>query len=138
MENTVFSHSMLAKISEHYQAHLERISDYLLVGPGVWWKEMSGGIMFLDGSSEQDYREAGPTLQHFKSFSCSDNGDLQSISYTQHESDSRDGGDKLCKATPIDKSNVTSLSPVCPRELPVNGMAGVCTGFLPGSLMLVP
>ena len=36
MKNTVFPQSMLNKVSEHYQAHLEQISDYLLCGPGVY------------------------------------------------------------------------------------------------------
>ena len=72
MENTVFPYSMVSKISEHYQAHLERIGDYLLLGPGVWWRETPQGIMFLDGANEQEYRDGGPALQHFRSRSCSD------------------------------------------------------------------
>ena len=47
MKNTVFPHHMLEKFSEHYQAHLERISDYILLGPGVWWSELPEGMMVL-------------------------------------------------------------------------------------------
>lgn len=72
MENTVFPHSMLEKVSEHYQAHLERISDFLLRGPGVWWKETPRGIIFFDGSDEKEYQDDGPTLQHFRSVSSAD------------------------------------------------------------------
>ena len=72
MENTVFSDSILQKISEHYQAHLERISDYLIPGPGVWWKRVPRGIMFLDGSNEDDFKDPGPVLHHFKSMSLND------------------------------------------------------------------
>lgn len=71
MENTIFPKSMLQNAAQHYQAHLEQISDYLIHGPGVWWKETPEGIMFLDGSNESDYQDAGPTLQHFRSTSLS-------------------------------------------------------------------
>ena len=72
MKNTIFPESMLKNVSEHYQAHLERISDYVLPGPGIWWKKVPEGIMFLDGSSEEDYKCNGPTLQHFRSTSIDD------------------------------------------------------------------
>ena len=37
-----------------YQAHLERISDFLLVGEGVWWhrEEDTGDFVFHDGDGE--------------------------------------------------------------------------------------
>lgn len=72
MANTIISNSMMLKASVHYQAHLERISDYLVLGPGVWWKKVSEGIMFLDGTSEEDFRDVGPPLQHFRSNSLTD------------------------------------------------------------------
>lgn len=67
MENTVMEIA-----SEHYQSHFERITDYLLCGPGIWWEETPQGILFLDGSSEKEYQDSGPTLQHFSSLSSSD------------------------------------------------------------------
>ena len=72
MENTIISHSVMCEGSVHYQAHLERISDYLVLGPGVWWKKVSQGVMFLDGTSEEDFRDVGPSLQHFRSTSLTD------------------------------------------------------------------
>lgn len=69
MQNTIFPHSMMQNVSGHYQAHLERIGDYLVPGPGVWWKKVDHGIMFLDGSNEDDFKDAGPVLHHFKSMS---------------------------------------------------------------------
>lgn len=65
---------MLEKVSEHYQAHVHlehiiMISDYLLRGPGIWWKQTPQGIVFLDGSDEKEYQDNGPTLQHFRSMS---------------------------------------------------------------------
>ena len=69
--NTIFPKSMLQNAAQHYQAHLEQISDYLIHGPDVWWKETPEGIMFLDGSNESDYQDVGPALQHFRSVSLS-------------------------------------------------------------------
>lgn len=60
MRNTVFPKSMLDRIPQHYQAHLERISDFLIHGPGVWWKATADGIMFFDGTGEEDFRDEGP------------------------------------------------------------------------------
>jgi hypothetical protein len=68
MKNTVFPQSLLENSAQHYQAHLERIGDYLLHGPGVWWKKVAGGIMFLEELSRQE----GPTLQYFRSTSLTD------------------------------------------------------------------
>lgn len=70
MRNTVIPKSMLD--THHYQAHLERINDFLIHGPGVWWCETSEGIMFLDGSDEKDYRDEGPALQTFSSLMSTD------------------------------------------------------------------
>ena len=60
------------KHSSHYQAHLERISDYLLPGPDVWWKKTSQGIEFLDGPDENNYQDCGPSPHHFRSSSTTD------------------------------------------------------------------
>ena len=50
-----------------WQAHLERISDYLVHGPGVWWKYHSDSIEFIDGPDEDDSKSQGPPLHHFRS-----------------------------------------------------------------------
>ena len=57
--------------SEMYQAHLERISDYLLPGEGVWWHrdEESCSIVFHDSVDEDDWRDEGPAMCHFRSSS---------------------------------------------------------------------
>ena len=70
MRNTIIPKSLLD--TQHYQAHLERISDFLIHGPGVWWKETPDAIMFLDGTDQPDYRDEGPTLQSFRSVSSMD------------------------------------------------------------------
>ena len=58
--------------SASYQAHIERISDYLICGPGVWWKTTDDGVEFFDGDSEEDYKTVGPSLHHFHSVSLED------------------------------------------------------------------
>lgn len=72
MQNTVIPTSILTGASSHYQAHLERISDYVAKGPGVWWKHTTKGIEFLDGDSEVDHKTEGPNLMHFRSVSMAD------------------------------------------------------------------
>lgn len=66
-KNTEIYGSLLK--SEFYQAHLERIADYLIVGEGVWWhKDLeNNSIVFHDCDSEPDWRAEGPALQHFRS-----------------------------------------------------------------------
>lgn len=69
MKNTVIPTSIMNNLSSQYQAHLERISDYLICGPGQWWRRTSQGIEFFDGSDERESRDCGPELQHFSSSS---------------------------------------------------------------------
>lgn len=57
-----------------FQSHLERISDFLLPGQGVWWLKTTSGIEFYDGpNKEEDYKTPGPEL-HFRNTMM---GDLQ-------------------------------------------------------------
>ena len=42
-------------------------SDFLLCGPGIWWKDDGDSIEFFDGPVEVDFKEQGPSLQHFRS-----------------------------------------------------------------------
>ena len=57
--------------NEIYQAHLERISDFLLCGRGVWWHadEESQEIIFHDSKEQPEFREEGPPIHHFRSSS---------------------------------------------------------------------
>ena len=63
--NTKFTKAYTSKHSLQFQSHLERISDYLLPGPEVWWRESATHIEFLDGEDEPDYRDVGPPMKHF-------------------------------------------------------------------------
>ena len=56
--------------SSSWQAHLERISHYLVFG-GLWWQrnEDANSFMFHDSDSDPDYHVEGPPLNHFRSTS---------------------------------------------------------------------
>ena len=67
-QNSVFSEDEINCFS--YQAHLERIADFLMPGEGVWWhfdKDMRC-IIFHDGADQQSSRLQGPPLHHFRSW----------------------------------------------------------------------
>ena len=68
--NTIIPKEMLVNHPSSWQAHLERISDYLLAGKGVWWNESDNGdINFFDAKGNVESSEAGPLLHHFRSSS---------------------------------------------------------------------
>ena len=47
-ENKYFSWEWIKQNRVHYQAHLERVSDYLQHQRGVWWDYPGAGIEFMD------------------------------------------------------------------------------------------
>lgn len=52
------------------QAHLERISDFLLPGEDVWWhKDQDQNLVFHDGPDDPTYNKKGPSLSHFRNSS---------------------------------------------------------------------
>ncbi len=68
LPNTVIPREILANHPSSWQAHLERISDFLLVGKGFWWDESDNGdIHFIDATGNPESLERGPLLHHFKS-----------------------------------------------------------------------
>ena len=68
LPNTVIPKAMLVKHPSSWQAHLERISDFLLVGKGFWWDESENGdIHFMDAKGNPESMEKGPLLHHFRS-----------------------------------------------------------------------
>ena len=46
---------------------MERISDYLLCGEGVWWHRESDVIVFYDGDESPKFNGKGPSLKNFES-----------------------------------------------------------------------
>jgi hypothetical protein len=68
--NTVIPKDMLVNHPSSWQAHLERISDFILLGKGVWWDECENGdILFFDAKGSPESLEKGPFLHHFRSSS---------------------------------------------------------------------
>ena len=53
------------------QAHIERISDYLLCGEGIWWHHNPkyNDIIFHDGKDEPDEHIEGPRMTDFTEYS---------------------------------------------------------------------
>ena len=47
-QNTVIPLDWLHNAAVFYQAHLERIGDYLCQGPGRWWKFVKSGVEYFD------------------------------------------------------------------------------------------
>ena len=73
-ENSIIPHRILLKYPYAYQAHLERISDFLLCGEGAWWRHTVTGIVFFYvNTPDEDPRgaETLPPLHHFRSHTLS-------------------------------------------------------------------
>ena len=68
-----FTDEFVRKNQTLWQAHLERLGDYLLLGQGVWWEKTPNGYKFFDVT--EDGMPAillGPPLHHFRSTSLSE------------------------------------------------------------------
>ena len=70
--NTIISHHIITKHPRDYQAHLERISDFLLCGEGCWWRHDIRGVEFFDSPKEPEVKPEGPALHHFRSTTLKD------------------------------------------------------------------
>ena len=65
-QNTIIPHRVILKYPYAYQAHLEKIADFLLCGEGIWWRHIVSGVEFLDGPEEMQGNDNGPPLHHFR------------------------------------------------------------------------
>ena len=61
---TTIKFSFLRSRESSWQAHLVRISPFLLQGKGAWWELKSNGFLFHDGDNDNNYRYQ-PKLLHF-------------------------------------------------------------------------
>ncbi|CAG2184714.1 unnamed protein product [Mytilus edulis] len=66
---TLIPSTILNKRPILIQSHLERISDYILPGEGVWWHMEDGNMIFHDGPDDEPFRNEGPDMHHFRSSS---------------------------------------------------------------------
>lgn len=73
-ERTCVSSSYINSRSYSWQAHVERISHYLVLGEGKWWKRngSSNSFTFFDGDGDPDSHIEGPILHSFRSSSITD------------------------------------------------------------------
>ena len=70
--NTLIPNYWMENCPIHYQAHLERIGDYLIQGQGIWWRYIDTGVEFFDIESPANSNPPTPSLQHFRTASLND------------------------------------------------------------------
>ena len=70
-ENSRFSTDFITKHRKAFDAHLQRIADYLLPGPEIWWQHDGNAIVFYDSISCPECRPEGPQIKHFRHCSVS-------------------------------------------------------------------
>ena len=63
--NSLFEFEYIRTHSDDWQAHLERISDFLVFGEGVWWQKTDFGIEFFDRDSPNEIFQQ-PKVHHFR------------------------------------------------------------------------
>ena len=68
---TTIKFSFLRSRESSWQAHLVRISPFLLQGKGAWWELKSNGFLFYDGDNDNNYRYQ-PKLLHFREHNVKD------------------------------------------------------------------
>jgi hypothetical protein len=73
--NSTFNIDFVLKRSTLFQAHYQRIADFMLGGQDMWWSLSDGMLTFHDGPEEPDFR-AYPPLRNFRSMSCSNQQSL--------------------------------------------------------------
>ncbi|CAC5371002.1 unnamed protein product [Mytilus coruscus] len=66
---TLIPSTILNKRPMLIQSHLERISDFILPGEGVWWHTEDGNMIFYDGPDDEPFHNEGPEMHHFRSSS---------------------------------------------------------------------
>lgn len=65
--NTSIPLSLILKHGREWQAHLEKIADFLLEGEGTWWRNDGQAIEFFDVTNSPSHETTGPPLHHFRS-----------------------------------------------------------------------
>lgn len=71
-ERTCVPASFIKNRSHSWQAHLARISHYLVLGERKWWQKNGSDFTFFDGDSDPDSHPEGPLLQNFRSASITE------------------------------------------------------------------
>ena len=66
----IFNLFICCRLLEQHQTaslmHFRRISDYIELGPGIWYHPHETAIEFLDGFDERCSNDVGPVRTHFR------------------------------------------------------------------------
>ena len=81
-DNTAFDAEFIQKRLNSWQAHLQNIAHYLVLGENVWWHKQEGSYQFCDGASEPHCRPEGPHLKHFRNSNYADVKSVKSEAWT--------------------------------------------------------
>ena len=63
--NTILPISMLTEMKTAALSHFYRISDYIELGPNVWYTVEDNHIIFHDGKDDPESRD-GPIMTHYR------------------------------------------------------------------------
>ncbi|XP_068692950.1 uncharacterized protein [Montipora foliosa] len=61
-QNTIIPHRVILKYPHAYQAHLEKVADFLLCGEGTWWRHVLTGVEFFYVSRPVEAQPGADTL----------------------------------------------------------------------------
>ena len=62
------SHKLIQNLQRSWEAHLEKFSEYILIGKGTSWIECENGdIEFQDGEHCPEFHTVGSSLHHYRS-----------------------------------------------------------------------
>ena len=66
--DSFFTKEYIKNHPQDWQSHLERISDYLILGRNVWWRQDQFGVEFFDSPNNKEANKIQlPRLYHFRS-----------------------------------------------------------------------
>ena len=65
--NTLFTYDFIKENLAEWQSHLERISDFLIFGEGIWWQKTEFGVEFFDVENNPTDINVIPKVHHFRS-----------------------------------------------------------------------
>ena len=66
-QGTMVPTEFIRKRKNSWQGHLEHLSNFLVLGPGIWWEAKDGAFYFKDGARDPAFRKEGPQLLHYRS-----------------------------------------------------------------------
>ena len=66
-QGTTITKSFIQARTHSWQAHMQRISPFLVCGENVWWAQTEdmSGYKFFDSDHDEENRSVGPSLLHF-------------------------------------------------------------------------